>query len=120
MPNPVPRAHSFAEFWPYYLGEHRKRATRRVHVIGTLLAFVVLLAVIVFRQPIWLLAVPLVGYGFAWLSHAFIEKNRPATFAHPLWSLRGDLQMLCLWLTGRLEEEAASKLQSNSPGSKAR
>ncbi|WVQ93518.1 hypothetical protein IAU59_000592 [Kwoniella sp. CBS 9459] len=33
------------------------------------------------------------AYAFAWISHFFVEKNRPATFTYPVWSLRGDLKM---------------------------
>jgi len=99
------RFQSFAEFWPFYLGEHRNHATRQVHVVGTLLAFLLLLAALVSGRWLLLIAVPVIGYGFAWVSHAFIEKNRPATFTYPAWSLLGDLRMLWLWLTGRLASE---------------
>jgi hypothetical protein len=107
MTDAVPRFHSFAEFWPFYLGEHQRYATRMVHVVGTLLAVLTLVAALVLGHPLWLIAVPLIGYGFAWISHAFIEQNRPATFTYPLWSLLGDLRMLGLWLTGRLASEVA-------------
>jgi hypothetical protein len=101
------RFRSFAEFWPFYLGEHRKYATRLVHVCGTMLAIVMFLAALLWGHSLWLLAVPVIGYGFAWTSHAFIEKNRPATFTYPLWSLFGDFRMLGLWLSGRLAAEVA-------------
>jgi hypothetical protein len=107
MNESVPLFHSFAEFWPFYLGEHRKYATRLTHVIGTSIAALVLVAALIFGHPLWLIAVPFIGYGFAWVSHAFIERNRPATFTYPLWSLYGDLRMLGLWLTGRLAAEVA-------------
>ena len=78
-----------------------------MHVVGTLLALILLVAAIVVGRPLWLIAVPVIGYGFAWASHALIEKNRPATFTYPLWSLLGDFRMLGLWLSGRLEAEVA-------------
>jgi hypothetical protein len=101
------RFRSFAEFWPFYLDEHRKHATRLVHVCGTSLAVLVILAAVLSGHLLWLIAAPVVGYGFAWVSHAFIERNRPATFTYPLWSLFGDLRMFGLWLTGGLATEIA-------------
>jgi hypothetical protein len=105
MTDEVPVFGSFAEFWPFYLGEHEKYATRMVHVTGTLLALIMLVVALVLGQPLWLIAVPIIGYGFAWVSHAFVERNKPATFTYPVWSLLGDLRMAGLWLTGRLEAE---------------
>lgn len=96
---------SFAEFWPYYLREHAQPATRRVHAAGTALGVVLLLAGLL-AGPWWLVLLALVvGYGAAWGSHMLVERNRPATFRHPLWSLRGDLQMAWLMATGRLGPE---------------
>jgi hypothetical protein len=94
---------SFSEFWPYYLAEHSKPATRMLHCAGTIIAmgFVVLLTAI---GRWWLFPVALIpGYAFAWAGHFFIEKNRPATFTYPLWSFMGDWKMLALMLTGRLK-----------------
>ena len=96
---------SFAEFWPYYVGEHGKASTRWLHFCGTTVA-ILLLVVAIALQWWWLLiAVPLAGYGLAWISHFTIEKNRPATFKYPLWSLWGDFKMWWLMLTGRMGSE---------------
>jgi hypothetical protein len=97
----------YAAFWPFYLSQHSRRTTRLVHVTGTCLALLALVTGIASGSIGWLLMAPVIGYGVAWIAHAFIEKNRPATFTYPLWSLRGDFHMLWLWLTGRLEIEAA-------------
>jgi len=96
---------SFAEFWPFYVREHRRRATRFWHFCGTSLALLVLIAALVMRQWLVLLAVPLCGYAFAWLSHLLVEKNRPATFSYPLWSLLADFKMWALIATGRMGAE---------------
>ena len=97
----------YAAFWPFYLRQHSKRATRLVHVAGTCLALLALIIGIASFSLGWLLMAPVIGYGMAWIAHAFIEKNKPATFTYPLWSLGGDFHMLWLWLSGRLETEVA-------------
>lgn len=93
---------SFRAFYPYYLSEHRNPICRRLHFVGSSLVLLVLgLAVFSARwQLLWLL--PLIGYGFAWLGHFLFEKNRPATFRHPLYSLLGDWLMFWQMLTRRL------------------
>ena len=78
----------FASFFPYYLREHAHPLCRSLHYIGTKLVY------------LW--ALPVVGYFFAWVGHFFIEKNKPATFTYPLWSLIGDFKMYFLFITGRI------------------
>jgi hypothetical protein len=97
----------YAAFWPFYLSQHSKRATRLMHVAGTCVALLAIVLGVASFNFGWLLMAPLIGYSIAWIAHAFIEKNRPATFTYPLWSLRGDFHMLWLWFSGRLEIEVA-------------
>ena len=98
-------AKSYREFWPIYLSEHSRPATRGLHYLGIGLGLVLLAAALVTAD--WRLAAAALvsGYGFAWTGHAFVEKNRPATFTHPLWSFVSDFRMFGLWLTGRLARE---------------
>jgi hypothetical protein len=120
MGNPAnhPRFTSFAEFWPFYVQEHRRPATRLLHFLGSTLAIVLMLAAIALRQWWLLIGVPLVGYGFAWLSHFGIEHNRPATFEYPLWSLAADWKMWLLMLSGRMGREVARiEREVNAPTS---
>lgn len=84
---------TFAEFYPYYLEEHSNRTCRRLHFIGTTGVVVLLASFLATLNPLILLAVPLCGYGFAWVGHFFFEKNKPATFKYPLKSLIGDWVM---------------------------
>lgn len=91
---PQERFTSFAEFYPFYLSEHRNPVCRRLHYSGSLLVLCLLSYVLLSQQWLWLLALPVVGYGFAWLGHFVFENNRPATFKHPLYSLMGDWVML--------------------------
>ena len=93
---------SFAEFYPFYLSEHRNRACRRLHFIGSSLVIVVVLLASISGQLRWLWLVPVVGYGFAWIGHFAFEKNRPATFKHPLYSLAGDWVMYGQMLRGKI------------------
>lgn len=96
---------SFASFWPYYLREHARPRTRALHYVGTSLVVAIALFAVVSGRWWWLLALPVAGYAFAWIAHFAIEKNRPATFAYPLWSLAADFRMWALWLAGRLGPE---------------
>jgi hypothetical protein len=99
--------HSFEEFWPFYVGEHRDPLCRACHYVGTSLAIGTVAAAALTANPSWLLLTPIVGYGPAWFGHYVIEGNVPATFKHPLWSLRGDFRMLSMALRGRMAAEVA-------------
>ncbi len=96
------RFSSFREFYPFYLQEHSNRTSRRLHFIGS--CGVVVLVVLAVRElnPWWLLGALVCGYGFAWVGHFFFEKNRPATFRHPVYSFMGDWVMFKDILTGRI------------------
>ncbi|AGZ36322.1 DUF962 domain-containing protein [Pseudomonas sp. SWI6] len=93
---------SFAEFYPYYLGEHSNPTCRRLHFVGTSLVIALLAYTIGSGKWLLLLAVPVAGYGFAWVGHFFFEHNRPATFSHPFYSLIGDFVMFRDILLGRI------------------
>ncbi len=94
---------TFRDFYPFYLAEHTDPTCRRLHVIGSTLVVLVLLAAIVTQHWLWLIAAPLIGYGFAWIGHFFFEHNRPATFSYPLYSLIGDWVMWWQVITGRMK-----------------
>ena len=99
------RLSTYAEFWPYYLGEHSKPGTRAWHFFGTSLTVLCFAAAVATREPWLLAAMVLAGYGPAWIGHFAVEKNRPATFRHPLWSLLSDFRMYSFWLAGHLPRE---------------
>ncbi len=97
----------YKSFWPLYLAAHRRPATRAVHMTGSAAGIALVLAAAAFGNAWFLAAAIIAGYGFAWLSHGIVEKNKPATFRHPLWSIVSDFRMLFLWLSGRLGGELA-------------
>ena len=96
---------TFEDFWPYYVGEHAKPQTRWMHFAGTAAFLACLTRFAATRKPRWFLASVIAGYGPAWISHFFVEHNRPATFKHPVWSLIADFRMFGLMVAGRMDAE---------------
>ena len=96
---------NFRDFWPYYLSEHSRHETRLIHIAGTGLSLGLFTLFILFGHWWYLLSAVLAGYGLAWISHVFLERNRPATFTHPIWSFMGDFRMFVLACAGRLNNE---------------
>ncbi|WP_020406723.1 DUF962 domain-containing protein [Hahella ganghwensis] len=92
----------FAEFYPYYLSQHEDTTCRRLHFVGTSLVILLFIYGVITLEPVWFLLMPLAGYGFAWTGHFFYEKNKPATFQYPWWSLMGDFKMFQEILIGKV------------------
>ena len=96
------RYRSFGDFYPFYLSEHSNKVSRRLHFTGTSIA-VALMITAAITQRWWLIAVALVqGYAFAWVGHYFFERNKPATFKYPAFSLMGDWRLWWEIMTGKL------------------
>ncbi|WP_409296937.1 Mpo1-like protein [Peribacillus sp. SCS-26] len=95
----------YEAFWLFYLSQHSKGTTRAWHFAGTSLVFVFILWAVIFQNYWLLILAPVTAYALAWFSHFFIEGNKPATFGHPIWSLRADFRMYRLTLLGRLGKE---------------
>lgn len=93
---------SFREFYPAYLAEHENPTCRRLHFVGTTLVLLAIAMAVITREWLWLLAAPVLGYGFAWIGHFVFERNRPATFRHPLYSLAGDFVLFRDMLTRKI------------------
>ena len=96
------RFETFAQFYPFYLGEHANRTCRRLHFIGSLGVLALVALAVLSGNAWWLLLAPLIGYGCAWVGHFYFEKNRPATFTHPWYSLLSDWRMFADILRGRV------------------
>ena len=104
---------SFEEFWPFYVKEHQKKATRILHFVGTTAAMACVAGGI-FTKRRWLLAVaPVIGYGPAWIGHFFVEGNRPASFKHPIWSFRADLVMWSKMVRFQMDDEVERVLRED-------
>lgn len=113
MSQPEAQFESFADFWPFYVREHANKTNRTLHFIGTTLAMSTVAAALLTKRRALLLAAPVLGYGFAWVGHFLVEGNKPATFKHPLWSLRGDFKMWSLIATGAMDAEVERITKSN-------
>lgn len=116
------RYRSFSEFWPFYVLEHSKPGTRKLHFIGTSLLFICLVTILLTGSLWFLFAGIVAAYGCAWIGHFFIEKNRPATFKYPFFSLVGDFKMYAMMLSGKMDREvetlrSTSRFPSVSSGS---
>jgi len=98
-----PTFNSFKAFYPYYLKEHRNVTCRRLHFIGSLLVLMIIISALLSQKYALLWLLPVIGYGFAWVGHFFFEKNRPATFKHPFYSLWGDWVMFKDILSGKIK-----------------
>jgi len=103
MAKPAKRYSRFAEFYPFYLSEHANRSCRRLHFVGTTLGLVFVLHAFSTLNFWWLLAALVCGYAFAWVGHFVFEKNRPATFKHPIYSFAGDWVMWKDHLVGKIK-----------------
>eukprot|EP01132_Coremiostelium_polycephalum_P007787 gene7787-9586_t len=92
---------TFEDFYPFYLKEHTNRTNRRLHFVGTSLGLLCILYLILTQQYKLLFLPFVIGYGFAWVGHFFFQKNKPATFKYPVFSLRGDFKLWFEILTGK-------------------
>lgn len=97
----------FKSFYPYYLTEHSDVKNRALHFTGTFLLLLILVSGIITGKWLLFVFIPVVGYGFAWVGHYFIEKNKPATFTYPLYSLASDFVMFWHMLTGQIGSKLA-------------
>jgi hypothetical protein len=92
---------SLKEFYPFYLSEHTNTTSRILHFIGTGLVCLAFFTGFLFHNWHFFLVIPVLGYGFAWVGHFFFEKNKPATFQYPGYSLVSDFILFYDLLTGK-------------------
>lgn len=109
------RIRGYRAFWPYYVAEHSRSGTRRMHFVGTTGSVALVVVAGVLGEPLLLIAALVCGYFFAWVSHLLIERNRPATFTYPLFSLAGDFHMWALMWQGRMDAEVERLATSTEP-----
>ena len=93
---------SYSEFYRFYLTEHQNKTCRSLHFIGTSLVFLLIFLALYLGLSVLWYFVPLMGYGFAWVGHYYFEKNKPATFTYPFWSLISDFRMFFDIVLGRI------------------
>jgi hypothetical protein len=93
---------NFAEFYAYYLTEHQHPVSRVLHYIGTWGAILCFVALAATGDLGWLIGAVISGYSFAWVGHFLFERNRPATFSFPFYSLASDFRMWWQLSTGQL------------------
>ena len=110
---------TFAEFWPFYLREHSRPATRALHLVGTTLSLLLLASAAALGSGRLVLMALVCGYAFAWVGHFLVEHNRPATFGHPLWSWMADQKMVAMVLTGKMDAEVQRCASVEGAGSAA-
>ena len=101
------RIKSFEAFYPFYLKQHSNKTCRLLHVGGTTIVLALAFTALYHNMPKLWIAVPIAGYGFAWIGHFFFEKNKPATFQYPLWSLKSDFKMYFEILSGKISLDSA-------------
>lgn len=92
---------TYKEFYAFYLQEHQNKMSRILHFVGTFLVFIVLGIGMYYGWTWQFIFVPITGYFFAWIGHAFFEKNKPATFKYPFWSLISDFKLFFEILVGK-------------------
>lgn len=114
-----PKIETFEQFWDFYVGEHRKKTTRLLHFVGTTAAIGCFATGLLTKRRWLLLLAPVLGYGPAWFSHFFVEKNKPATFTYPLWSLQADFVMWWKTLSGQMQAEVERVLRLEIERAKA-
>jgi hypothetical protein len=101
------RIQSFDTFYVFYLKQHSNKTCRLMHLVGTTIVLALLITTIYHRNPQLLIFVPISGYGFAWIGHFFFERNKPATFKYPLWSLKSDFKMYFEVLSGKISLDSS-------------
>jgi hypothetical protein len=109
-----PEFKSYEEFWDFYVAQHSNKTNRRLHFVGTSLAMACVAGGVLLRKPALFIAAPIVGYGFAWVGHFVFEKNKPASFDHPVWSFKSDFVMWSKIANGTMDAEV-ERVMSGKP-----